>query len=213
MEESKALGHDDESGFLFAKEMLCGDVTAAVNFDRFMKHPQKGFILMEYLLCEEEQAIKHGITPYTSHPNRYWNKNSRKFLSLWRATLDLHGTLYLVNYAKKGTRFENEILLMKVLAMNQNKIFTEDTKLTRSEFQTWFRKLNKECLGPEASILSKTPIYIRKGFYHNNLSCRFLVNCNDFSEYDVNDREYYGNLKPCKICFPSKYRQNINYDE
>ncbi len=31
-EESKALGHDDESGFQFAKEMLAGDVTAAVNF-------------------------------------------------------------------------------------------------------------------------------------------------------------------------------------
>ena len=64
MEESKALVHDDESGFLFAKEMLAGDVTAAVNFDRFMKHPEKGFIIMEYLLCEEEQMQKHN-TYYT----------------------------------------------------------------------------------------------------------------------------------------------------
>ena len=29
---SKPLGHDDQSGFQFAQEMLCGDVTAAVNF-------------------------------------------------------------------------------------------------------------------------------------------------------------------------------------
>lgn len=28
----KSLGHDDQSGFQFAREMLCGDVTAAVNF-------------------------------------------------------------------------------------------------------------------------------------------------------------------------------------
>lgn len=63
MEESKALGHDDESGFLFAQEMLAGDVTAAVNFDRFMRHPKQGFIIMEYLLCEEDQMAKHNTTP------------------------------------------------------------------------------------------------------------------------------------------------------
>ena len=38
MMKSKALGHDDESGFKFAKEMLEGDVTAAINFDRIQKY-------------------------------------------------------------------------------------------------------------------------------------------------------------------------------
>ena len=64
MEESKALVHDDESGFLFAKEMLAGDVTAAVNFDRFMKHPEKGFIIMEMIeLIETTLNYAKDIVP------------------------------------------------------------------------------------------------------------------------------------------------------
>lgn len=208
MEESKALVHDDESGFLFAKEMLAGDVTAAVNFDRFMKHPEKGFIIMEYLLCEEEQMQKHKITPYSSHPNRYWYKNKRKFLSLWRATLDLKGTLYLVNYAKKGTAYENEILLIEVKEMNENRICSDiQMEYTRDEFKDWFRKLNKECLGPEESILAKNPIYVRKGFYHNNRNCKYITGKNDCGVYDKEDVAYFKGLKPCKECYPYGVRE------
>ena len=138
MGESKALGHDDESGFLFAKEMLEGDVTAAVNFDRFMRYPKAGFIIMEYLLCEEEQMEKHNTTLYTSHPNKYWHLNKRKFLSLWRAALDLKGTLYLVNYAKKGTKCDDQILLIKVKGMNENGIFEQEIqKFTSIIHSNW----------------------------------------------------------------------------
>ena len=143
MNSSKPLGHDDTSGFEFAKEMLAGDVTAAVNFDRLQKHPKQGYIIFEYLLCEESQRV----TPYTSHPKRYWNKNKRKFIKLWKVAVDLNATLYLVNYAKKGTKAENEILLIEVLDLDDNGIKNEKTtKMTRSEFQQWFRQLNKECL-------------------------------------------------------------------
>ena len=38
---SKTLGHDDTSGFEFVKEALGENVTAAVNFDRLQKHPEK----------------------------------------------------------------------------------------------------------------------------------------------------------------------------
>ena len=38
MAGSKELGHDDSSGFAFAQEMLDGDVTAAINFDRVQKY-------------------------------------------------------------------------------------------------------------------------------------------------------------------------------
>lgn len=64
---SKKLGHDDESGFYFSQEMLGNNVTAAVNFDRLQKHPMYGYIIFEYLLCEEAQ----NVTPYSSHPKRY----------------------------------------------------------------------------------------------------------------------------------------------
>lgn len=203
-EESKALGHDDESGFLFAKEMLAGDVTAAVNFDRFMRHPDEGFIIMEYLLCEEEQMELHNTTPHTSHPNRYWHKNRRKFLSLWRAALDLRGTLYLVNYAKKGTRYEDQILLIKVKSMSENGIYDDEcTKFTRSGFQDWFRKLNRECLGPEESILARTPIYVRKGFYHSRKDCAFMRGKKDYATFDQSDTWAYGQYRFCKECYPN----------
>ena len=65
---SKSLGQDDSSGFEFAQEMLRGDVTYAINFDRVQKHPKYGYIIFEYLRCHEDQVV----TPHTSHPNRYF---------------------------------------------------------------------------------------------------------------------------------------------
>lgn len=97
MQYSKMLGHNDQSGFDFAQEMLNGNVTAGINFDRLQKHPQYGYIIFEYLLCEERQFV----TPYSSHPKRYWNKNKMKFISLWNVAQDLKAKLFLVNYAKK----------------------------------------------------------------------------------------------------------------
>jgi viroplasmin and RNaseH domain-containing protein len=139
---SKPLGGSDESGFNFAKEMLDGDVTSAINFDRLQKHPSEGYIIFEYLLCDEKQTVD----PFTSHPNRYW-KNKGKFLALWKASNDLKATLYLVNYAKKGTVQENKILLIEVKEMDDEGIKKDiQTKMTRDEFKQFFRKLNKECL-------------------------------------------------------------------
>lgn len=140
---SKSLGHGDDSGFEFAKEMLSNDHTAGINFDRLQKHPDRGYIIFEFLLCEEDQHV----SPFTSHPKRYWHKNSRKFISLWKVAQDLRSTLYLVNYAKRGTKHEDEILLIEVLDLNDYGIKNENsTKMTRAEFSSFFRKLNKECL-------------------------------------------------------------------
>ncbi len=141
---SKALSQEDDSGFLFAQEMLKGDETAGINFDRIQKHPEKGYIIFEYLLCESRQTV----TPYTSHPKRYWHKNSMKFIKLWEIAEKLEATLYLVNYAKKGTLHEDEILLIKVLDLDDTGITKEiQRQFNRKEFSDWFRKLNKKCLG------------------------------------------------------------------
>lgn len=140
---SKPLGKYDDSGFNFVKEMLEGDDTSAINFDRLMKHPWQGYIIFEYLLCEEEQSVD----PYTSHPRRYWHKNKRKFTSLWQVAKDLNAKLYLVNYAKKGTKNEDKILLIEVKAMTDEGITNETlTRMTRDGFKTFFRTLNRECL-------------------------------------------------------------------
>jgi len=139
---SKPLGNDDESGFSFVKEILKGDPTCAINFDRLQKHPQRGYIIFEFLLCEEAQVVN----PFSSHPNRYWNKNAQKFISLFRVAVDLKATLYLVNYAKAGTKHANKVKVMKVLEIDNSKGITkeESKEFTRAEFSDWFRNLNKE---------------------------------------------------------------------
>lgn len=140
---SKPLGFDDESGFSFVKEILKGDPTCAVNFDRLQKHPVRGYIIFEFLLCEETQVVN----PFTSHPSRYWNKNAQKFISLFNVSVDLKAVLYLVNYAKLGTKHEDKIKVIKVLEIdNQKGITKEEVKeFNRKDFADWFRKLNAEC--------------------------------------------------------------------
>ena len=140
---SKPLKNSDQSGFEFAKEMLRGNMTAGINFDRIQKHPTKGYIIFEYLLCEETQRV----TPYTSHPGKYWHLNSKKFISLWEVAKALHATLYLVNYAKSGTKSEDEILLIKVIDLDHSGIQEEKIiKFNRRGFSDFFIKLNNECL-------------------------------------------------------------------
>jgi len=143
MNTSKPLGHDDESGFSFVREILRGDPTNAINFDRLQQHPKLGYLIFEFLLCDESQVV----TPNTSHPNKYWHKNSRKFISLWEATQGLNATLYLANYAKLGTKHEDKITVIKVLEIDISKGITKEQKkdFTRTEFGEWFRKLNAEC--------------------------------------------------------------------
>lgn len=143
MRTSKPLGHDDQSGFSLVQEMLKGDPTYAINFDRLQKHPKYGYLIFEFLLCEESQVV----TPNTSHPNKYWHKNSRKFIALWEASIALNATLYLANYAKLGTKHEDKITVIKVLDIDHSKGITKEQKIdfTREEFGEWFRKLNSEC--------------------------------------------------------------------
>jgi len=73
--------------------------------------------------------------------------NHKKFRRLWEIATNLKATLYLVNYAKKGTTHEDEILLIKVIEMDDSGILREEKRqFTRKDFSEWFRNLNKECL-------------------------------------------------------------------
>ena len=180
MSDSKPLSHGDESGFAFAQEMLQGDVTATVNFDRLQKDAD-GYIIMEYLLCEEDQSLKHGTTPFSSHPNRYMHLNRKKFISLWDVAQALRARLYLVNYAKVGTKYSNEIKLMKVTNVNANQVASIDYCFTRSAFSRWFRLANQACLD-NGCVIDEPPnefyyVVDKTGFYHKDTSCVFLRNC------------------------------------
>tara|TARA_Y100001970_G_C14188299_1_gene833870 strand:+ start:1517 stop:1951 length:435 start_codon:yes stop_codon:yes gene_type:complete len=144
MSKSKPLIHDDSSGFDFVKEILDGDPTCAINFDRLQHHPELGYIIFEYLLCDEKQMVN----PWTSHPNRYWNKNKRKFISLFEVAKDLPAKLILVNYAKINTTHSDKIKVIEVLSIDSTTgiVDSKETNMTRGKFKSWFRNLNKECL-------------------------------------------------------------------
>ncbi|MCQ2252099.1 MAG: hypothetical protein MJZ61_01480 [Bacteroidales bacterium] len=133
----------DESAFDFVKEILHGDNTYAVNFDRLFLHSE-GYVIIEFLLCDARQPH---VTPYTSHPRNYWNRNHQKFLSLYRYSKLLDTRLLLVNYAKAGTPHQDEVLMIEVLDMQQEGITREKcTKFTRSQFAEWFQQFNNQCL-------------------------------------------------------------------
>ncbi|MBD1396892.1 hypothetical protein H9Q13_06925 [Pontibacter sp. JH31] len=143
MPNSKPLGHDDESGFAFVKELLQGEPTCAINFDRLQLHPEKGYIIFEFLLCDQKQAK---VTPHTSHPSKYWHKNRQKFISLYRVAKDLKATLYLVNYSKPGTPNEDKIKVIRVDELSSKGIAKETVwETSRGAFAWWFRKINREC--------------------------------------------------------------------
>ncbi|MCD6318738.1 hypothetical protein J7M02_06685 [Candidatus Aerophobetes bacterium] len=145
--KSKPLEHPDFSAFEFVQEMLQGDPTCAINFDRIQWDTKEGrYVIVEFLLCDEKQ-FERGITPYTSHPNRYFHKNRQKFISLWELAQALDAKLYLVNYAKKGTKHGDEVLLMEVLRIDpddpeKKPVRTRNIRMTRDEFSKWFRELN-----------------------------------------------------------------------
>ncbi len=144
---SKPLEISDISGSEFSREMLKGDPTFGINFDRIQYHRSaKRYVILEYLLCDEKQFDRN-ITPYTSHPNKYFTKNKHKFLSLWDLARKIEASLFLVNYSKKGTLYDNEILLMNVIDIcdySTTPVKTKDKKYTRDEFSDWLRQLNKE---------------------------------------------------------------------
>lgn len=147
MIHSKPLKHDDTSAFEFVQEMLKGDPTCAINFDRIQwDNEEERYVIVEFLLCDEKQ-FSRGITPYTSHPNRYFHKNAQKFISLWKLAQRLDAKLYLVNYAKKGTKYEDQVLLMEVTNVDESDekepVKTNNRKMTREEFSEWFRNLNR----------------------------------------------------------------------
>lgn len=137
---------DNFSNFEFSREMLEEDNSAAIKFDIIQHHPEKGYMIFSYIPCKTEKYI----TPYTSHPKRYWNYKKNELLNLWKIASDLKAVLYLVNYAKAGTEYADEVLLIEVQDMDDNGITKENQiKHTRSSFSKWFRQINAECLGKE----------------------------------------------------------------
>ena len=143
---SKKLSKTDDSAGKFVIEMLAGDQTFGINFDRIQwDNKIEKYVILEYLYCHPLQ-FERNITPFTSHPNRYFSKNSQKFISLWRLTKKIDAQLILINYTSKNEKFEDEVLVMKVElidpANSTDPVKTRNEKMTRDEFSIWLRELN-----------------------------------------------------------------------
>lgn len=124
--------------------MLKGSPSAAINFDCILYHPVYGATIFELLQISPE-AQERGVTPYNSHPNRYWFKNRLKFISLWNYTKDCNGKLFLINYAPTGSKYEEMVGMMEVLNATDKGYETKFAATNREKFSQWFRDYNKAC--------------------------------------------------------------------
>ena len=118
---SKELSHADDSAAALLVEVLKG--TPGRNFDVesiFVERLDSGdwrWIIYEFLKADT-------VLPTASHPNYYWHKNKRKFLSLWALVNTLrkagyYADLILVNYADDRTK---DIKEMRVVDIRTNPV-------------------------------------------------------------------------------------------
>ena len=104
------------------------------------------------------------IPPERSHPKYYWDKNARKFLSLWALVQSLieggfEARLILVNY----TDSTKNVKLIAVKSMDESGITDEQSSvMTFSQWREWFASFNNNKLGKTWDVLEY--IYERRSF-------------------------------------------------
>ena len=91
------------------------------------------WVVFEFLRCVT-------VRPFNSHPRRYWDKNKRKFISLWKLKEQLDADLFLVNYEDSREQF----LKIKVLDLNPEGIQEEETEeMDKTKFFSYFKEINR----------------------------------------------------------------------
>src|SRR5208283_2456488 len=134
---SKKISKIDEDAKRLIIELLGEEWTGGFDIDSIYHMPDGKWVILEFLKCDT-------VRPFDSHPNRYWFKNSQKFLSLWAVTTKLDATLYLVNYEISREQF----MLIKVGEITKDGITKEEkTKMTLAQFKDFFVGLNRRARG------------------------------------------------------------------
>ena len=111
---SKKLAKEDATEVLFVQEALGDDPTYGVNVERLLNHPDMGYVAFEFLkmggpFTNPPYKWRDRLDIHESHPNRYWHRNGRKFVSLWQLTRALDGVLFLVNYSIAEAETEDDV--------------------------------------------------------------------------------------------------------
>jgi hypothetical protein len=175
---SKALKHADDSAAALLVELLAG--TTGRNFDiesLFVERLSTGewrWVVYEFLKAES-------IPPQKSNPNYYWDKNSRKFLSLWALVCTLRragnlADLILINYSDdrslgvkemivQSIDVDSEIVFRKACTFGNNHkaplmehISTKDTSMSFEEFKIKFQEFNDKKSGDTWEILGSSSV-------------------------------------------------------
>lgn len=132
---SKPLSKGDDSAKELIIDCLKGTFTGGFDLDSVYCIDGK-YIVFEYLKCDT-------VRPFKSHPNRYWKKNKRKFISLWNISQKLDATLILVNYEDSREQFK----VIKVLELDETGIKKEDYReWDYNQFRNWLVRLNSKAL-------------------------------------------------------------------
>ena len=132
---SKKISKADDDAKMLIIEALEDNFTGGFDLDSIYEINGK-YVVIEFLKCIT-------VKPFKSHPNRYWFKNSKKFISLWKITKKLDGTLFLVNYEDSREQFS----IIKVLKIDKSGVAKEERRDVDFEtFKNWFQKLNSESL-------------------------------------------------------------------
>jgi len=94
------------SKFEFQQKYTSHIKTNAMNFDAVFinKHTNK-MIIIEYLKRSKEQADY--ITPLTSHPNKYFRQNKKKFLGYKHVKEHFNAEVFFINYAEENSVSED----------------------------------------------------------------------------------------------------------
>jgi uncharacterized protein YjiS (DUF1127 family) len=126
-----------DARFKLVIEIMGEEPNGGIDIDSIFLLPDGRWVIVEFIKCES-------VRPFDSHPNRYWHFASRKFLTLWKLTCALQGTLYWVNYEDSREQF----LVIKVLALSDNGITEEEIqRMTVDEFRAFFVGLSRKVRG------------------------------------------------------------------
>lgn len=135
---SKKISKVDEEAKRLIIEVMGSELTGGFDIDSIYRMPNGSWLIMEFLKCDT-------VRPFESHPNRYWFKNSQKFISLWNLKKDLKGELVLVNYEDSREQF----LIIKVKNIDNYRGIVDEEKIEMNfeEFKKYFVGLNRKARG------------------------------------------------------------------
>jgi hypothetical protein len=150
-DDSKCLSMTDEHGKQFLIDSLRG-TTRGFDVDSiYLEKTDKGYKWTVFELLKADT-----VAPEDSHPNRYWHKNSRKFLSLWALIRSLQrggfeASLILVNYRDQASKVK--VIVVKAMTDSGMESISEKT-MTFDEWSRRFSSFNNSKKGTTWEILT-----------------------------------------------------------